>query len=137
VFSYFGLGCRNVSKIYVPTGYKLSSLIDNWNDYSGVINNNKYANNYDFYKAVFLVNKEKFLDTGYLLLKEETAISSPVSVLYYEYYDSETELKTNIENHKNNIQCIVSKKDIPFGQSQNPYLWDYADGIDTIDFLLK
>ena len=137
IFSYYGLGCRNVSKIYIPTGYKLNNLIDNWNSYDNVINNNKYANNYDFYKAVFLVNKEKFTDTGYLLLKEENAISSPVSVLYYEYYNSKTELKINIEKHKNNIQCIVSKSDVPFGKSQNPYLWDYADGIDTIDFLLK
>ena len=137
IFSYFGLGCRNVSKIYIPTGYSLNSLIDNWNNYANVINNNKYANNYDFHKAVFLVNKEKFLDTGYLLLKEENAVSSPVSVLYYEYYNSKPELETNIEKHKANIQCIVSKNDVPFGKSQNPYLWDYADGVDTIDFLLK
>jgi len=137
VFSYFGLGCRNVSKIYMPIGYKLNNFIDNWNSYANVINNNKYANNYDFYKAVFLVNKDKFTDAGYLLLKEENALSSPVSVLYYEYYDSNTELETNIEKLKNNIQCIVSKNDIPFGKSQNPQLWDYSDRIDTIDFLLK
>ena len=136
VFSYFGLGCRNVSKIYIPMKYELNNLVDNWNSYSCVINNSKYANNYDFYKAVFLVNKDKFIDAGYLLLKEESAISSPVSVLYYEYYNSKTELKTGIGKHKNNIQCIVSKNDIPFGKSQNPFLWDYSDGIDTIDFLL-
>ena len=137
IFSYFGLGCRNVAKIYVPAGYELSKLMDNWSVYANVINNSKYANNYDFYKAVFLVNRDKFFDSGYLLLKEESAISSPVSVLYYEYYDSKTELKTGIETHINNIQCIVSKTDIPFGKSQKPCLWDYADGIDTIDFLLK
>jgi hypothetical protein len=137
LFSYFGLGCRNVSKIYIPTGYELKNLIENWDSYADVIYNNKYANNYDFHKAVFLVNKEKFLDTGYLLLKEENAVSSPVSVLYYEYYDSKPELESNIEKHKTGIQCIVSKNDIPFGKSQNPNLWDYADGIDTIDFLLK
>jgi len=137
IFSYFGLGCRNVSKIYIPEGYALNNLIDNWNGYSNVVYNSKYANNYDFYKAVFLVNKDKFLDTGYLLLKEETAISSPVSVLYYEYYNSKSELETNIETYKDNIQCVVSKTDVPFGKSQNPNLWDYSDGIDTIDFLLK
>ena len=136
VFSYFGLGCRNVSKIFIPTGYELSNFTDNWNSYDYVINNNKYANNYDFYKAVYLVNKDKFTDAGYLLLKEEKAISSPVSVLHYEYYNTKSDLKTNIETHKNNIQCIVSKNDIPFGKSQNPFLWDYSDGIDTIDFLL-
>jgi len=137
IFTYFGLGCRNVSKIYIPTGYKLNNFIDNWNSYANIINNNKYANNYDFHKAVFLVNRDKFVDTGYLLLKEENAISSPVSVLYYEYYRSKTELEINIEKHKNNIQCIVSKNDVPFGKSQNPHLWDYSDEIDTIDFLLK
>ena len=137
IFSYFGLGCRNVSKIYIPAGYNLNNLIDNWHSYADVINNNKYANNYDFYKAVYLVNKEKFLDTGYLLLKEENAVSSPVSVLYYEYYDSKPELEANIEKHRNNIQCIVSKNEVPFGKSQKPNLWDYADEIDTIDFLLK
>jgi len=137
VFSYFGLGCRNVSKIYIPTGYKLNNLVDNWNSYANVINNNKYANNYDFYKAVYLVNRDKFIDIGYLLLKEENTISSPVSVLYYEYYDSKTELKTNIEKHKNSIQCIVSKNHVSFGKSQNPNLWDYSDGIDTIEFILK
>jgi len=137
VFSYFGLGCRNVSKIYIPAGYKLNSLLDLWNGYENVINNNKYANNYDFYKAVFLVNRDKFIDSGYLLLKEDDSISSPVSVLYYEYYDSKTELDGNIEKHKNSIQCVVSKNAVPFGKSQNPRLWDYADGVDTIDFLLK
>ena len=137
IFSYFGLGCRNVSKIYIPEGYALNNLIDNWNGYSNVVYNSKYANNYDFYKAVFLVNKDKFLDTGYLLLKEETAISSPVSVLYYEYYNSKSELETVIETNKDNIQCVVSKTDVPFGKSQNPNLWDYSDGVDTIDFLLK
>jgi len=137
IFSYFGLGCRNISKIYIPTGYELKNIIENWNGYANVINNNKYANNYDFHKAVYLVNKDKFLDTGYLLLKEENAISSPVSVLYYEYYNSKTELEANIEKHKVNIQCIVSKNDVPFGKSQNPCLWDYADGVDTIEFILK
>ena len=119
----------------MPTGYKLNSLLDLWNGYDNVINNNKYANNYDFYKAVFLVNRDKFIDTGYLLLKEDNSISSPVSVLYYEYYDSKTELEAGIEKHKNSIQCVVSKSAVPFGKSQNPRLWDYADGVDTIKFL--
>ena len=137
IFSYFGLGCRNVSKIYVPAGYDLNTLVSHWDGYSSVINHNKYANNYDFNKAVFLVNKKKIIDTGYLLLKESTALSSPISVLHYEYYNSNERLRNDIENQKNNIQCIISKNDIPFGKSQKPYLWDYADGIDTINFLLK
>jgi hypothetical protein len=137
VFSYFGLGCRNVSKLYIPKGYDLMSFSERWNNFSGVISHLKYANNYDFNKAVCLVNKEVFCDTGYLLLKEETKISSPVSVLYYEYYESQDAVKQQTELLKKKIQCVVGKHHIPFGKAQSPHLWDYADGIDTIEFLLK
>jgi hypothetical protein len=137
IFSYFGLGCRNVSKIYIPKGYDLSVMARKWDTYTGIINHSKYANNYDFNKAVYLVNKENFYDTGYLLLKEENRISSPVSVLNYEYYKSQSAIKQQIELHKEKIQCIIGRCYIPFGKSQSPHLWDYADGIDTIEFLKK
>jgi hypothetical protein len=137
IFSYFGLGCRNVSKLYIPAGYDLKILLKHWESFSSVMNNNKYANNYDFSNAVYLVNKEKFLDTGYLLLKEEKGLASPVAVLYYEYYSSYESAMQSIDLMKDNIQCIVSKKEIPFGKAQQPKLWDYADGIDTMEFLLK
>ncbi|MCX6325306.1 MAG: acyl-CoA reductase [Bacteroidia bacterium] len=137
IFSYFGLGCRNVSKIYLPDGYDFSVLDKCWKSFSGCINHQKYANNYDFNKAVYLVNKETFYDTGYLLLKQETGLSSPVSVLNYEYYDSQTALKQQTKLLKEKIQCVVGKNTIPFGKAQSPHLWDYADGIDTIGFLLK
>jgi len=137
IFTYFGLGCRNVSKIYIPEDYDLKNLLKKWEPFSGVVYNNKYANNYDYNKAIYLVNKEKFLDTGYLLLKEEKGISSPVSVLYYEYYANHHNLTQYIDSMKNTIQCIVSCKGIPFGKAQQPELWDYADGTDTIEFLLK
>ena len=137
IFSYFGLGCRNVSKIYIPTGYDLANLINHWSAYADIVYNNKYANNYDYNKAIFLVNKEKFMDTGYLLLREASGIPSPISVLHYEYYNSNADIRTNIEKQKSSIQCIVSQNDVPFGKSQNPHLWDYADEIDTINFLLK
>jgi hypothetical protein len=137
IFSYFGLGCRNISKLYLPAGYDLPGLIKNWDSYSGIINHNKYANNYDFHKAVYLVNREQFLDTGYLLLKEDKSLSSPVSVLYYEYYNSYDSLTQSTDLLKDRIQCIVSANNIPFGKAQQPFLQDYADGIDTIDFLLK
>jgi hypothetical protein len=137
IFTYFGLGCRNVSKIFIPEGYDLKNLLNKWEPFSDVINNSKYANNYDYNKAIFLVNKEKFLDTGYLLLKEEKRISSPVSVLYYEHYNTYKDLTQHIDSMKDNIQCIVSSEEIPFGRAQQPELWDYADGIDTIEFLLK
>jgi hypothetical protein len=94
-------------------------------------------NNYDFNKAVYLVNREVFYDSGFLLLKEDSKISSPVSVLYYEYYESKDAAKLQKELLKEKIQCVVSKHNVPFGKAQWPHLWDYADGIDTIEFLLK
>jgi hypothetical protein len=137
IFSYFGLGCRNVSKIYCPKGYELSKMAEHWNSYKEVITHSKYANNYDFNKAIYIVNKESFHDTGYLLLKEDSRLSSPVSVLYYEYYESQDAVKQQTALLKDKIQCIVSKHNIPFGEAQSPHLWDFADGIDTIEFLLK
>ena len=97
----------------------------------------KYANNYEYNMAVYLVNKEKFLDTGYLLLKESRELSSPVSVLYYEFYDSSEQLSGQVTGLMEKIQCITGKNNIPFGQAQFPKLWDYADNADTLDFLLK
>ena len=137
VFSYFGLGCRSVSKLYLPEGYDLSKITGNWDRFSGLISHKKYANNYDYSKAVFIVNKEKFTDTGYLLLKEEKSLSSPVAVLYYEYYGSPNEVSERTGILKDKIQCITGHNFVPFGKAQLPSLWDYADGIDTLEFLLK
>jgi Acyl-CoA reductase (LuxC) len=137
IFSYFGLGCRNVSKIYLPEGCDLNRMIRNWNRYSDIISNSKYASNYDYNMAIFLVNKEKFLDTGYLLMKECTQLSSPVSVLFYEFYDSKEKLLGQINKLREKIQCVAGLHHIPFGKVQFPKLWDYADDIDTLDFLLK
>ncbi len=137
IFSYFGLGCRNVSKIYLPGGYDLHNAIKTWSRFSYVRNHNKYANNYDYNMAIYLVSKEKFLDTGFLLLKENKNLSSPVAVLYYEYYSSLEKLSAGIDNIRQKIQCIAGKKNIPFGKTQFPKLWDYADNFDTLDFLLK
>ena len=137
IFSYFGLGCRNVSKIYVPEGYDLKKMISCWSSFSGIINHNKYANNYDYHKAVFLVNKEKFIDAGYLLLREHAGLSSPVAVLYYEFYRTPDKFRQQIQYMTDKIQCIVGHDGVPFGKAQMPFLWDYADGVDTIEFLLK
>jgi hypothetical protein len=137
IFSYFGLGCRNVSKIYIPEGYDFSKMITRWNRYSELIHHDKYANNYDFSKALYLVNKEKFIDTGFLLLKENQSISSPVAVLHYEYYTTSDQLKILSEKLHEKIQCIVGRNYIPFGKAQSPDIWDYADGTDTMEFLLK
>jgi hypothetical protein len=137
IFLYFGLGCRSVSKIFIPEGYDIRSVIPGWQSFSGIVNHSKYANNYDFSKAVFLVNREKFLDTGYLLLKEEKGLSSPVAVLYYDYYKSPSALHDKTEEMKDKIQCIVGHHYLPFGKAQSPHLWEYADGFDTLEFLSK
>jgi hypothetical protein len=137
IFSYFGFGCRNVSKIYLPDGYEISELVSKWEPFNGIISHSKYANNYDFNKAVYIVNKEKFHDSGFLLLKEDAALSSPISVLHYEYYNEKQEVIKQTEYLKEKIQCIIGSEYIPFGKAQSPDLWDYADGIDTIEFLLK
>jgi hypothetical protein len=137
VFSYFGLGCRNVSKVYLPEGFDPMAITRCWEEHNEIVKHTKYANNYDFNKAVYIVNRESFLDTGYILLKEDKRISSPVSVLYYEFYDSPDSIKQLTEINKEKIQCIAGRKYIPFGEVQCPHLWDYADGIDILDFLLK
>lgn len=137
VFSYFGLGCRNVSKIYIPAGFDIGKLFRNWESYSGIINHAKYANNYNFNMAVSLVNKEAFLDTGFLLLKENKSLTSPVSVLNYEFYNSADEIYNKLQGLKEGIQCIIGKRGVEFGRSQFPHLWDYADNTDTMEFLLK
>lgn len=137
IFRYFGLGCRSVSKIYIPDGFDVKAIIPSWQPYSGLTTHGKYANNYDFYKAVYLVNKEKFLDTGYLLLREENGLSSPVAVLYFEFYQSPESLNEEILGLKDKIQCVVGHSYVPFGEAQSPHLWDYADEIDTLDFILK
>jgi hypothetical protein len=137
IFLYFGLGCRSVSKIFIPAGYDLKSLANKWVAFATVINHSKYANNYDFSKAVCLVNRENFIDSGYLLLKEERGLSSPVAVLYFEYYSSVSDLQHGTESQKEKIQCIVGHSHVPFGNAQSPHLWDYADRIDTLEFLSK
>ncbi len=115
----------------------MNGLVANWGSYGDLICHSGYANNYDFNKAVYIVNREKFHDTGYLLLRENTSLASPVSVLHFEYYDSEKTVMQQTGMLSEMIQCIVGKKHLPFGTAQNPHLWDYADGIDTLDFLQK
>jgi hypothetical protein len=137
IFLYFGLGCRNVSKLFIPEGFDIRFMVSKWEHFAGVTSHVKYANNYDFSKAVYLVNKENFLDTGHILLKEDKGLSSPVAVLYYEYYESLSALHSETELLKDKIQCIVGHDHTPFGKAQSPHLWDYADGIDTLEFLSK
>jgi hypothetical protein len=140
IFRYFGLGCRNVSKLFVPKGYDFQPFFKAIYEYKEVIFYEKYSNNYDYNKAVFLMSNFKLLDNEFITLKEDKSYSSPISSVFYEYYEDITPLLTQLEQDKEQIQCIVSKgltsESIPFGQTQKPQLWDYADHVDTLDFLL-
>ncbi len=140
IFRYFGLGCRNVSKLFVPKGYSFDAFFEAIFEYQDVIHYEKYANNYDYNKAVFLMSNYQLLDNGFLTLKEDSSHASPISSVFYEYYDSLAEIEKRFETEADTIQCIVSnnlvKNSIPFGQTQRPQLWDYADHVDTISFSL-
>jgi hypothetical protein len=139
IFRYFGLGCRNVSKLFVPKGYDFTLFFEAIFEYQDVIHYEKYANNYDYNKAVFLMSNFKLLDNGFLTIKEDTSHASPISSVFYEYYNNLAEIENRLQTDQDIIQCIVSndlvKNSIPFGTTQKPALWDYADGIDTISFL--
>ena len=135
IFQYYGLGCRNVSKLYIPEGFDLTSVFPHWEGYSDVIHQNKYGNNYDYNKAILLVNGTKHLDTGFLLAQVSDSIVSPTSVLYYEHYMDQNVLENVLSNNREKIQCIVGQEHIPFGKAQSPEPWDYADGVDTLKFL--
>jgi hypothetical protein len=140
IFQYYGLGCRNVSKIFVPTKEILIPFLDSIEDFREIANNHKYFHNYEYNKSIFLVNKEDHLDNGFLILKENKGLVSPISVLYYEVYQSIEELNEMVQVVSDKIQCILShdgwfNKSLDFGQAQCPGLEDYADGIDTISFL--
>jgi hypothetical protein len=141
VFQYFGLGCRSVSKLYLPENYDFDPLFNALYDYREIIQHQKYGNNYDYNKAVYLMSKSQMLDNGFLLLKEDSGLSSPIGVLFFEYYSAPDTLRKELGARADNIQCIVSNglhdKDIPFGHSQQPGLSDYADGVDTVAFLLQ
>lgn len=140
IFRYFGLGCRNVSKIFVPKNYNFDSFFNAIFEYQEIVQYEKYANNYDYNKAVYLMSNFKLLDNGFLTLKEDNSYSSPISSVFYEYYESISEIEEKLKNDAEKIQCIVSKKLFPnsinFGETQLPNLWDYADNVDTFFFLI-
>ena len=141
VFRYFGLGCRNVSKIYLPEGLPIAEVIARWEAHKKVLNHHKYANNYHYQKSVWLMNGAAFTDGGFVLAKEDSALFAPLATVYFESYKNFAELKNHLTEFKDDIQCVVSHSPItgavPFGQAQQPGLDDYADGVDTVEFLLK
>ena len=139
VFRYFGLGCRNVSKIFVPENYNFDAFFNGMYAQKDVIYYEKYANNYDYNKAVFLMSNFQLLDNEFLTIKEDTSHASPISSVFYEYYEDVNEVKARIQQDAEMIQCVVSngiiENSVYFGNTQKPNLWDYADNVDTLDFL--
>lgn len=147
VFSYFGLGCRSVSKIYLPAGYDLNKLFAAWFDHSYLMQHNKYMNNFEHNNAVLLLKQVPFLQNGFVILLENKAIASPVSIVHYQFYDNRKELTDELETKLDEIQCIAGRAScleknikfrdylVKFGETQAPGLADYADRVDTIRFL--
>lgn len=141
IFRYYGLGCRNVSKLFVPKNFNFDAFFKAMYHWHPIINENKYANNYDYNKAVYLMSEFVMLENGFLMIKEDESYASPIATLFYEHYNDVDGLKTKLLTDKKFIQCFVSKgfdaNEVAFGQTQNPQLCDYADGVDTIAFLLN
>ena len=141
IFRYFGLGCRSVAKIFVPKNYDFDLLFQAIYSYNNIIEYKKYENNYDYNKAVYLMSQFKIVENGFIMFKEDKSYSSPIATLFYEYYDDLNELKIKLEIDKDLIQCIVANCELEnatgFGETQKPQLLDYADNVDTMDFLQK
>jgi len=135
IFDYFGRGCRNVSHLLLPKDFELNRFFEGIVSYSEVINNKKYGNNYDYNKAIHLMNLVPFLDNNFMLLMENEQLQAPLSMVYYHYYSNEEELNNYLKAHKEQLQCIVGLDYLPFGSTQEPQIKDYADGIDTMHWL--
>ena len=140
IFRYYGLGCRSISKIFVPKTYDFDKLFRAAYKHKDIINYTKYANNYDYNKAVYLMSLFDIKENGFLMLKEDPSYASPIASLFYEYYDDLNDLKERLKVDYDKIQCISSELNIEnaikLGQTQAPKLWNYADNVDTLKFLL-
>jgi hypothetical protein len=142
IFLYFGLGCRNVSKIFVKNVGQLQHFLDVMEKFKWVAINHKYLNNYEYIKSIYLVNSEPHLDNGFLIMRESTELVSPIGVLFYEVYDRKEDLIQKLGALESKIQCVVGDSEeipgaISFGEAQYPEPWDYADKVDTLKFLLE
>ncbi|MEN4760461.1 acyl-CoA reductase [Chryseobacterium sp. C39-AII1] len=140
IFQYYGLGCRNVTRLFIPQDFVIDRLFENFLDFQEIINHNKYANNYDYNRAVYLLNQEKFWDNNFVMLKEDDKLFSPLSVINFSRYSSLDEMKNFLAENEENIQCVVAKNElglesIELGEAQNPGLDTYADNVDTMKFL--
>ncbi|MGI9527701.1 MAG: acyl-CoA reductase [Weeksellaceae bacterium] len=139
ILRHFGLGCRNVTKLMIPKGYDMDKIFKALYPWADIINHHKYANNYDYHKAIYLMKGLDFVENGFVIVKKDDSLFSPISTIYYQEYENDREVKSFIQTHDSQIQCVVGKKDnmIPFGKAQQPDLWDYADNIDTMKWLLN
>lgn len=140
IFRYFGLGCRNVTRLFIPQDYLIDRLFESFLGFQDIINHHKYANNYDYNRAVYLLNQEKFWDNNFVMLKEDEKLFSPLSVINFSRYSSLDEVRNFIAENEENIQCVVAKKElgldsVALGEAQNPGLDTYADNVDTMKFL--
>jgi len=140
MFMYFGLGCRNVSKLFLPDDFDLNRIFEASLKYADLINHNKYGNNYDYNRAIYLMDSQSYFDNGFFMLKESLGTASPVSVVFFERYSTLETVKKRLELEGENLQCVVSgvpivENTLPFGKTQHPELWDYADDVDTLKFL--
>ncbi|WP_400079876.1 acyl-CoA reductase [Winogradskyella sp. R77965] len=140
IFRYYGLGCRNVSKLFVPNNYNFDAFFNAVYKWHPIINEAKYANNYDYNKAVYLMSEFDMLENGFLMIKQDESYASPIATLFYDYYNTIDELHKKLSSEADKIQCIVASgftdNEIEFGKTQKPQLWDYADNVDTVEFLL-
>ncbi|HFA47543.1 MAG TPA: acyl-CoA reductase [Bacteroidetes bacterium] len=143
VFRYFGLGCRNVSKIYIPEGYDFQLLLERLHEYKEIVMHHKYKNNFDYNIALFMMNRTVYWNNGCIVLVENKSIASRIATLHFEYYKNIETLVPQIKEKENEIQCVVSNmqlngfKTLPFGKAQEPELDDYADGVDTMEWLVN
>jgi hypothetical protein len=137
IFDYFGLGCRNVSKIFVPEKYDLYSLKDGLSKHIGVNQHNQYMNNLDYQRTLYLMNQTPLIDIDFINIVENNSLHSPISCLHVERYKTLEDVNKNIAEQTENIQCVVGKGYLEFGKSQQPGLSDYADNVDTMEFILN
>ena len=136
VYQYFGLGCRNVTKIYVPRGYDFVPLLESFKKYNYLFDHSKYRHNYDYQLAILIINKKYYMTNGSIILVENDSLFSPISTLHYEYYDDAEKIDASLRNNAS-VQCIVSQGEVAFGDAQCPAVTDYADGVDTMKFLVS
>ncbi len=142
IFRYFGLGCRNVSKLYLPEGYDFQLLLERLHEYREIILHHKYKNNFDYSMALLMMNRDMYWNNGAVILTENPSVASRIATVHYEHYKNTEDLAIELTNRKDEIQCVVSKMTIrgiptiPFGKAQEPELDDYADGVNTLEFLV-